>query len=246
MQPKMLIRKRLGIATYFFLGLASPLLFWIIWSLIASSLVGLAGVAGLPIISWIDHSILLISLISTGFIFFNFLHPKAFRLYKRIGGKSSTKAIRRQAITWWIATNFLPVCLVIVLSGSNNHSRSNAKVAAVKNGLANGVKECIVRQADNETTRFSGSQSFKGSYIGYEILPISDPKSDGANCFAAVAEPISSYQKQFNWFSISRIIWENKGRNNTYFSITLDPNTGVVTKTCGDSSKPGCNKGNTW
>ena len=33
---------------------------------------------------------------------------------------------------------------------------------------------------------------------------------------------------------------------NTWFEAEFDPKTGEVIKTCGDSTKPGCEEGNTW
>ena len=38
-----------------------------------------------------------------------------------------------------------------------------------KNGLANAVKECIVRDADSKTTTWDTAQSGKGNYQGYTL-----------------------------------------------------------------------------
>ena len=93
--------------------------------------------------------------------------------------------------------------------------------SVVKDVLVNGVKECVVRDADNETTNFSDAQSFLLNVRRYKIQPL-----DRNSCFKAKAVPLK------NW--------------NTWFQIDLNMETGEVAKTCGDSSKPGCKKGNTW
>ena len=97
---------------------------------------------------------------------------------------------------------------------------------SIKNTLILGIKECVIRDADNQTTNFSDSDSFSNKYNnydygGFEIEPI-DPK----NCYAA------------------KVV--SKNETYTWFEIEMDEDTGVATKTCGDSSKPGCKEGNTW
>ena len=38
----------------------------------------------------------------------------------------------------------------------------------------------------------------------------------------------------------------NRNLDATWFQIELDKTTGKIQKTCGDSSKQGCDRGNTW
>ena len=97
-----------------------------------------------------------------------------------------------------------------------------AKVSAVKNALANGIKECVMRGSKKLSTNFTDALSFSGNYKGFKIQSI-DPNS----CYKAKALP-------------------TKGTDNTWFEIDLNNETGEVSKTCGDSSKPGCEEGNTW
>ena len=99
--------------------------------------------------------------------------------------------------------------------------QANARAAAVQNGMVNGLKECAVREAEGETTRFGDVQSFQGNYTQFKIESL-DPNS----CFKAKAVPTNN--------------------QNTWFQIDLNMETGKVSKTCGDSSKPGCDEGNTW
>ena len=91
----------------------------------------------------------------------------------------------------------------------------------MKNVLVNGVKECFVREADNQTTRFGDVPSFSFKPSEFKIVSI-DPNS----CYKAKAVPTNN--------------------QNTWFEISMDEDTGAVTKTCGDSLKPGCEEGNTW
>lgn len=100
-----------------------------------------------------------------------------------------------------------------------------AMSAAVKNVLTNGIKECVVRDADNKTTNFLDTQSFSSSnFTGFEIKPLNVD-----SCFQAKAIPKEKFKNV-----------------NTWFEIKLNTTTGEVTKKCGDQSKRGCNKGNTW
>ena len=97
---------------------------------------------------------------------------------------------------------------------------------SIKNTLIMGIKECVIRDVDNQTTNFSDSDSFSNKftnydYGGFKIEPI-DPKS----CYKAKAV--------------------SKNETYTWFEIDMDKKTGIISKTCGDSSKPGCEEGNTW
>ena len=103
--------------------------------------------------------------------------------------------------------------------------QANARASAVKNGLVNGVKECIVRSADNTTTAFTDAQSFKkaDAYNGYTI----GYKSGlGDSCYGATAAAIN--------------------KKESGFSIELNPSTGVAVKDCTDPSAPGCPSDKKW
>ena len=94
----------------------------------------------------------------------------------------------------------------------------------VKNWLINGAKECVIRNAEDLPTNFESVTSFRTeSTSGTKNFQII--KTDKNSCFNAKAVP---KKKVFTWFEID--IKE----------------TGEVLKTCGDSSKPGCEEGNTW
>ena len=97
--------------------------------------------------------------------------------------------------------------------------QANARASAVKNALVNGVKECVVRAADNRTTAFAEAQSFanSGAYQGYTIAAV----SGNSTCYAATATADS-------------------GSADSDFTISMNQSTGVVTKTCTDVNAPGC------
>ena len=87
--------------------------------------------------------------------------------------------------------------------------------------MANGIKECVIRNADSQSTKFSDVQSFSEKYQKFKIESL-----DLNSCFKARAI--------------------NEDNKQTWFEIDLDPETGNYSKTCGDASKPGCEEGNTW
>ena len=102
--------------------------------------------------------------------------------------------------------------------------QANARASAVKNGLANGVKECVIRAADNQTTLFADAQSFPGNYNGYTVTALPSDTS----CYSAYATNTA-----------------NAGVESD-FQIEMAPATGVVTKTCTVASAPGCSSAGDW
>ena len=99
-------------------------------------------------------------------------------------------------------------------------SSPEAKSSAMKNTLIIGIKECIVRDAENQSTSFSDVFRITQQYF-FNVQPI-DPNS----CFKAKAISTSKTQ--------------------TWYQLVYDPETQEVLKTCGDSTKLGCEEGNTW
>ena len=116
---------------------------------------------------------------------------------------------------------FIGLCLFILISCMRTDMSSpKAKSSAMKNALITGIKECIVRDAENQSTSFSDVFRNTQQYF-FNVQPI-DPNS----CFKAKAISKSKIQ--------------------TWYQLVYDPETEEVLKTCGDSTKLGCNKGNTW
>ena len=110
------------------------------------------------------------------------------------------------------------------------------QASSIKNQMEVGVKECIVRAIENKSTNFLDSSSFrqKPYWEWYSLKAI-----NSSSCFSVYAYP----SKFFDWY----LLRVKKPANNlTWFRLDMDPITGEVTKTCGDSSKSGCEEGNTW
>ena len=102
-----------------------------------------------------------------------------------------------------------------------DNSSPEARHIAIKTVLRNGIKECIVREIENETTKFSDAPSFLGKYSKFKIESL-NPNS----CYEAKA------------------VYETNLE--TWYQIVYDPETEEVLKTCGDSTMIGCEEGNTW
>ena len=111
--------------------------------------------------------------------------------------------------------------LIINMLANISYSQSIGPDTVVKSGLVNGVKECVVRNANNKSTKFGDVQSFSGKYSKFKIKSL-----DPISCFKAKAVPTNN--------------------KHTWFEIDFNMETGGLSKTCGDSSKSGCEEGNTW
>ncbi len=102
--------------------------------------------------------------------------------------------------------------------------QSKARASAVKNVLINGLKECLDRETKKESDLSLNSvESFSNTNVseGYKIQAI------GQNsCFRARAIPLNT--------------------KDAWFEAELDRETKEITKKCGDSTKYGCEEGNTW
>ena len=113
-----------------------------------------------------------------------------------------------------------------------NNVQDNAKASAVQNGLVNGLKECAVRDAENETdltfnsvASFSDSKAFRGFELkalkaGLAASGASDRPDD--SCYAANAD--------------------GSANGNADFTIFLRAADGVAVKRCTDKSKSGCSE----
>ena len=116
---------------------------------------------------------------------------------------------------------FVGLCLFILISCMRTDMSSpKAKSSAMKNVLIAGIKECIVRDAENQSTSFSDVFRITLQYF-FNVQSI-DPNS----CFKAKAISKSKIQ--------------------SWYQLVYDPETEEVLKTCGDSTKLGCEEGNTW
>ena len=95
-----------------------------------------------------------------------------------------------------------------------------AKVAAVKNGLVNGVKECVVSDGLDLGSTFDKAQAFKGNYTGFTV----QKNNNADTCYKAEAIPPANVD--YGWFILQ-----------------YNSNTGVSTKSCDANKTIGCNGG---
>ena len=119
----------------------------------------------------------------------------------------------------------LPLLAINALTTACNPDMSSpdARHTALKTVLRNGIKECIVRDLDDQTTKFNDAPSFSQSPRSsrFIIQPI-----DSNSCFKAKATL--------------------KNNLETWYQIDFNIMTNEVSKTCGDPSKLGCDEDNTW
>ena len=100
---------------------------------------------------------------------------------------------------------------------------------SIKASLVNGIKECFNRYLEKKSTKFSDSQFFSSNnYEGYYMSTLVSINNSNT-CFQAQAFPELRFQDKL-----------------TRFDIELNLRTGIISKTCDDPSKYGCNEGNTW
>ena len=100
--------------------------------------------------------------------------------------------------------------------------QSRAKTAAVKNGMVNGVKECIVSDGLDAGSTFDKSQAFAGNYAGFTVRKRNNSID---SCYKVEAIPSDAGQP-FGWFVLE-----------------YDPGTGVSNKTCDANYSIGCDNG---
>ena len=107
--------------------------------------------------------------------------------------------------------------------------QANARASAVQNGMVNGLKECAVREAENETDlTFDSVASFSdvAAFRGFTLRALAANGGGGNDrgndsCYAV--EAIS-----------------NPSGQNSAFTIFLRESDGVAVKRCTDNSKSGC------
>ncbi len=100
---------------------------------------------------------------------------------------------------------------------------------SIKASLVNGIKECFNRYLEKKSTKFSDSQFFSSNnYEGYYMSTLVSINNSNT-CFQAQAFPELRFKDKL-----------------TRFDIELNLRTGIISRTCDDPSKYGCNEGNTW
>ena len=110
-----------------------------------------------------------------------------------------------------------------------NNVQDNAKASAVQNGLVNGLKECAVRDAENESDlTFDSVASFSdvNAFRGFTLAQLAVGQAASGNndrpadsCYAAQA---------------------TGDTGNATFTIFLRASDGVAVKRCTDANASGC------
>ena len=99
--------------------------------------------------------------------------------------------------------------------------QANARASAVKNGLVNGIKECVVRAADQKSTNFTDAQSFKNA-TAFDGFSVGMKDGNINSCYSALATA-------------------NKPAEDSNFEITMNPTDGTVERKCSNDELAGCN-----
>lgn len=145
------------------------------------------------------------------------------------GFNSYGKSVAKSAIGFML----LPLSIILLLATISavliplfTKYPSSFYSSQIKNKLFNGIKECLVRDAQDSSTNFYDATSFKEHNSRkydkkFEIIPL-----DSKSCFKAKAVPMDN--------------------EHTWFVLDYNLRTETASKKCGDSSKPGCEEGNTW
>ena len=111
-------------------------------------------------------------------------------------------------------------------------SRSDIFTEEVKRSLNNQALKCTISELDSKRmrTKISPGNALFKTYI---------PESQ-RECIVYKSQP-----RNFKGGFRSIFFW-NRKLDATWFQIEIDQITGDAQKVCGDSSKPGCDEGNTW
>ena len=131
------------------------------------------------------------------------------------------------------STAFLTILSALIIP-QISYLNPKAEIALVRNTMVNIVKTCAVRDSEGLSTAFSDIQYLIDEYNGFTRAYKIEPYQEGDSCFKLIGS-LNGYK--FSFDTLEKMTW---------FTINYDPETGVLTKKCKDSSKLGCRKGNTW
>ncbi len=132
------------------------------------------------------------------------------------------------------STAFLAIISALIVPQFAN-VKPNAKVSYLLNTMIYIVKTCAVRESEGLSTGFLDIQYLIDEY-----------NNGGTRAFTII--PNVGDDSCFNLVGNPKFAWNDSYAENkfTWFSISIDPNTGLFTKKCGNPLALRCNKGNTW
>ncbi len=129
-----------------------------------------------------------------------------------------------------VGISFLAILSAILMPNFKHIDSPIRPSNGVKEAFSRRFKDCFARYQAGLSTSFSDIQTKKDTYHPYKeyvIVKNLDIKA-GKTCFAALAVPVEEIDKY------------------TWFEFQYNPKTKQTIKRCGDSSKYGCDEGNTW
>ena len=133
---------------------------------------------------------------------------------------------------WFLWTIFGIYPFILTSYPSFVLSRNDIYTKEVKGALNDEVTKCIIFEFDSRRIRskISPGNALYKTYI---------PKSQN-ECTVYKSQP-----RNFK-SGLRNILFWNRNLDATWFQIEIDQTTEEIKKKCGDSSKPGCEEGNTW
>ena len=210
---------------------------------------------------------IIISSLVLGAILFTWLNNYQINWYKKFGGKLSERKIRLIGRVWWtlgaLMIAFTTFILILMnetkdILGFKKQTKSftNPEVEYVKKGLDEGVEECRERYKNNLSIKFQDVKAFSRKFDGFKIEPVIRNRKGNVitkgkiknlirrykpSCFEAKATPLNDkntwFRIKINEISFGQAIGAyGQGRE----IKRSDRFTQQSQKTCGDSSKPGC------
>ena len=155
-----------------------------------------------------------------------FLSPILFFLLSR----SNLNVIHKSKWFLWSIFGIFP--FVFASYPSFVLSRNDMYIKEIKRALNDEALKC--KLIDFDTERMSSKIS-PGNALYQTSIP-----NDQNECQVYKSQP-----RDFKSGLRSILFW-NKNSDATWFQIEIDQETEKIKKTCGDSSKKGCQEGNTW
>ena len=126
--------KQRDIFTFYICGFISPWIFALLWGVISIFSIALGGIGFLIVVFFLGPLVGLFLGIK--------INKNAIKKYKEKGGNLPSKALNIVSFFWWL---FSCLIIITVLLPSLFPPVSSNYSSAVKYGLVNGVKECLVR-----------------------------------------------------------------------------------------------------
>ena len=144
--------------------------------------------------------------------------------------ESKSKTDNKSKWAIWVIFGILP--FVLTFYPSFVLLRTDTYIKEVKKALNNQALKCRISEFDSKRMK---SKINPGNSLYRTFIP--DAQNE---CIEYKSKP-----RNFKAGFRSILFWD-RNLDATWFQIKLDQITGEVQKICGDSSKTGCEEGNTW